>query len=164
MAIILHCGNASDYEGDADLVFTHPYAPLPQQLLDKPAIINLYLPPGREAKRIADAEGWVGGPLKQIGGWGKGLRNAVYVTRLRAVPLNLTDLVEDPFEPGKGWFPLELPMRVLSEYGVPGITVWDGFCGRGTVGKACRQLGMHYVGMDHDPARIALAYEYLKAG
>lgn len=42
-----------------------------------------------------------------------------------------------------------------------GDRVFDGFMGRGTVGKVARELKLNFVGIDRDHGRIAIAREYL---
>lgn len=120
-----------------------------------PTVVNLF------GNKQARAEEWIRSPLLDLGTWGKTCMNRLYAANFDAAPIEIGDLVEDEFEPGLGWFPLELPLRVLKAYAEDGMTVWDGFCGRGTVGKACQMLGMTYIGIDRDPARIVLAREYL---
>lgn len=156
-------GDASRWDGaGVDLIFTHPYGPLPRQLRGLPAIVNLYHNPKvRRSVLIEIASGWLGSAITPLGHWGRGHRNTVYVANLPVVEVGIGDLVEDEFEPGRGWFPLELPLRLLGVYGRPGMTVWDGFMGRGTVGKACQELGLGYVGLDIRPERVALARDYL---
>lgn len=137
-------------------MFSHLYGPLPKQLVGKPAIVNLY------GNKKAKAEEWCGAELFEVSKWAKGLTNTIYVTNLALPPLDLTHLVEDEFAPGRGWFPTELVFRLLSEFGpVSTDTVFDGFMGRGTVGKVARELGMGFVGVDRDPERIQIAREYL---
>src|SRR5204863_9157240 len=102
--------------------------------------------------------------LAPIGAWGGAAPNVVYVANLPVRTLRLDDLVEDEFEPGRGWFPLALPERLLDLYAdhLPArALVWDGFCGRATVGRAALSRGLRYVGIDRDPARIVLARAYL---
>lgn len=166
MTITVEQGDASNWQGDADAVFTHPYAPLPASLHGKPSIINLFHPQGQwEKLRKYQAEEWLGDhDIHQIGQWGRGLRNTVYVANLEPRKVKLDDLIEDEFEPNIGWFPLELPFRLLKAYAdiiKPGMTVWDGFCGRGSVGKVCQEFGTSYIGLDVDPSRVKLAREYL---
>lgn len=152
--IKLSCGDASKSDADADLVFCHPYATLPPQLIGKPSIINLC------GKKKQIAQEWVGTDLWEISKWGR-VPNTLYVANLPVEEIDLTDLIEDEIEPGNGFMPLELPLRVLRVYGRSGLTVWDGFMGRGTIGKACQMLGMNYVGIDIDPKRFEIAREYL---
>lgn len=158
LSISVAKGDASRWEGDGvDLVFTHPYGLLPACVLRKPSIINLY------GNKKMSGEIFVAAPLTEIGRWGAGLRNTLYVANMPVPvpPVDISDLMEDEFEPGRGWMPLELPLRILKAIGQEGMTVWDGFCGRGTIGKACSMLGMNYIGLDIDPARVALAKDYL---
>lgn len=156
-SVTLSCGNATYWEGSGvDLVFTHPYAPLPRSLIGKPSIINLF----GDKKKLA--EGWLRAELKPVSRWGKDLANTLYVANMVPVPMNLTRLHEDNTGLLKGgWFPLELATTLLTAYGTPGMTVWDGFMGRGTVGKACQQLGMNFIGIDKDPNRVEIAKRYL---
>lgn len=127
-------GDASAYAGPADFVFTHPYAPIPKQLHGLPMLINLALPQGQKAKRIADAERWTGSWLVPLSKWARGGWNTVFCANLPPRAVDLTDL--EAVEPG--WFPEELPRRLFALYAdliPPGAVVWDGFMGRGTVGK-----------------------------
>lgn len=155
MRVTVQHGDASLWQGKADLIFTHPYAMLPHCLRGVPAIINVH------GDKKAKAEEWVGAQLHWIGNWGRQMQNAVYVAHLPLTMIDLSDLVEEEFAPGRGWFPLDLPLRLLGIYAPPTITVWDGFCGRGTVGKACQQLGLSYIGIDKNLERVELAREYL---
>lgn len=155
MPVTLICGNAADWRGRADLVLTNPYARLPGCLHGVPTLISNF------TERKVHCEAWVGAPLHEIGAWGRGLRNRIWSANLDPVRMDLTDLEEEEFAPGRGWFPLDLPRRLLAVYGRPGITVWDGFCGRGTVGKACLEMGMSFVGIDRDPERVNLAKAYI---
>lgn len=154
----LGLGDSVNYTGDADLVFSHLYGPLPHQLVGKPAIVNVF-----GNKREA-AERWCGAELHEVSKWGRGLTNTVYAANVAlAEPCGLTDLEEDEFAPGRGWFPEALVNRLLCYVPFPKgeITVFDGFMGRGTVGKVARQRVMSFVGIDRDPARVVIAKEYL---
>ncbi len=146
-----------NYTGDADLVFTHVYGPLPKQLIGKPAIINVF------GNKKAKAEEWCGAELHEVSKWAKGLTNTVYVANMPLAKLDLTYLIEDEFAPGRGWFPLELADILLKTFlrGADEATIFDGFMGRGTTGAASRKWRMNYVGIDRDPARVAIAREYL---
>lgn len=152
----LGCGDSVHYRGDADLVFSHLYGPLPPQLVGKPAIINQY------GNRQARAEEWAQAELHEVGRWGKGLTNRVYVANMMPLAVNISDLVEEEFAPGRGWMPLELPARLLAAFAKPEMCeVFDGFMGRATIGRAARDAGLSFVGIDIDPARVAIAKEYL---
>lgn len=155
MSVTVSLGDGSKSTATADLVFTHPYGPLPPQLIGKPSIINLF------GNRKSQGEAWIDAKLHDISTWGSGLRNTVYVANLDVAKIDLTDLIEVEETPNHGFMPLELPLRLLSHYALPGITVWDGFMGRGTIGKACIELGMNYIGIDNDPKRVATARAYL---
>jgi len=142
-------------------VFSHLYGPLPKQLIGKPAIINLY---GNKREK---AEEWCGASLTEVSKWAKGLTNTVYVANWSSTPLDLTSFIEDEFAPGRGWFPEAMVYTLLAEVlaplrlaARPGV-VFDGFMGRGTVGKVASALGLGFVGIDRDPERIGIAREYL---
>lgn len=154
-------GRAQDYTGTADLVFTHPYGPLPPQLRTVPAVINLHIPRGQERTRRAAAERWVGGRLDPIGRWAA---NVLFVARLPGGVLDLSDLEPARHYPGGGCFPEEMVARVLMFYGdlIPdGGLIWDGFMGRGTVGRVARRMGYSFVGIDYRRDRYEFATEYL---
>jgi hypothetical protein len=93
--------------------------------------------------------------------WGRGLTNAIYVCNLDPNYIYLTDLVEDEFASNRGWFPEELVERLLVGQVNPGDTIIDLFMGRGTVGKVAQMLGIDFVGIDRDPARVQIARKYL---
>lgn len=155
MLELIH-GNATDFVGSADVVFCNPYAMLPKCLHGKPSIISLY--EGKGPRREI-AEEWIGGSrLRMVSYWGRGLKNTIYVANLDTVKVDLTDLVEDP----PGWFPLDLVRRMLDAYAwPPGTTVWDGFMGRGTVGRVCAERGFNFIGMDFNNKRVEMARGYL---
>lgn len=142
----LICGDSSKWVGDADLVFTNPYGPLPKCLHGKPAIIVIKDRAGHRMR----AEKWIGARLSLIGNYND---VGVFVSNLPSFNGKLDDLEDGEF------FPLELPLRLLRHYGYR--IVWDGFMGRGTVGMACRMLGLDFIGIDIDPARVELARQYL---
>lgn len=153
----LGLGDSVHYDGDADLVFTHLYGPLPKQLIGKPAIINLY------GNKKAKAQEWCGAELHEVSKWAKGLTNTIYVANMPVPDHDLTACVEDEFAPNRGWFPLAMCGALLT--GQPALrsggVVFDGFMGRGTVGLACQRLGIRFVGIDRDPERVQIAREYL---
>jgi hypothetical protein len=150
----LGLGDSVNYTGDADLVFSHVYGPLPKQLIGKPAIINVY------GNKKARAEEWCGTELYEVSKWAKGLTNTIYVANLSLPPIDLSCFVEDEFAPGRGWFPESLCQSILTWIDNKG-TVFDGFMGRGTVGKVAMKYGLSFVGIDRDPARVQIAKEYL---
>ncbi|MEI9804091.1 MAG: DNA methyltransferase [Pseudolabrys sp.] len=154
----LGLGDSVNYEGDADLAFSHLYGPLPRQLVGKPAIINVF---GNKKTR---AEEWCGAELHEVSKWGRGLTNTIYVANMPHIPQHdLRDLVEDDFGASRGWFPDELCEVLL--IGQPALkyggSVFDGFMGRGTVGMICQRLKTDFVGIDRDPVRVQMAREYL---
>jgi len=152
----LGLGDSADYDGDADLVFSHLYGPLPKQLIGKPAIVNVF------GDRKAQAEAWCGAELIEISRWGRGLTNTIFVCHLDAPQyLDLTDLVEDEFTADRGWFPEALVDRLLVGQVNHGDTIIDLFMGRGTVGKVVRALGLDFIGIDREPNRVEIARRYL---
>lgn len=153
--IRLGLGDSSTFSGNADLVFTHPYAQLPVSLCTTPTIVNIVDGPGREEHLSR----WVGGSVARIGSWDSNPRNTLYAVRMPPPVVDVSDLNSDP----PGWFPLELPLRILRAINLkPGSRVWDGFCGRATVGKACQILGLNYTGIDIRPDRVRIARDYLQ--
>jgi hypothetical protein len=146
-----------NYTGDADLVFTHIYGPLPKRLIGKPAIINVF------GNKKAKAEEWCGAELHEVSKWAKGLTNTVYVANTPMPSIDLRGFVEDEFAPNRGWFPDSLVVALLDAvWARHDGTIFDGFMGRGTVGKGCA-AGQTFIGIDRDPERVAIAREYLGA-
>lgn len=146
-------GKAEDWDGgeSIDLVFTNPYGPMPAALRDTPALYHQWV------HRKPELERWVGrGDLELVGTWNDG-REAFWCANLPCIPVDVSE-----FRPEHGgWYPLELVRRLLAVYGQPGMTIFDGFMGRGTVGKVARELGMNYVGVEELAAHLGLAVEYL---
>lgn len=146
----LYHGNSSDYEGDCDLVLTNPYALLPWQFNRKPMLIC------DRHDRLKLAERRCGTSLQLVSHWYNGI-NTIWCGNVIPINVDLTDMVPHK----EGWFPEELARRLLTAYAKPGDVVWDGFMGRGTVGKVCRELGLKYIGIDHDLEVCKIALEYL---
>lgn len=157
-AIRLYHGDSRDYTGDdVDLVLTNPYGPLPKQLHAKPMIIGSF------TDRKEQMEAWCGNELHEIARWHVG--QSIWVANLDPKPVDLSFLGAEMCGPAQGWWPLDLPVRLLEAYSgnVMGIhEVWDGFCGRGTTGKACQLLSCDFTGIDISADRIALARKYLE--
>lgn len=157
----LCCMDSSQWVGRADAVLTNAYGPLPECVRGLPSVVTLF--EGRENRREL-AEKWCGAELTPVGRWQQRGKNTIYVAGLpyRKIPVERLTPTKD--EMVSGWFPLDLPRRVLDVYSdlvPPGSTIWDGFCGRGTVGLACRNLGYGYVGVDKDPLRVEIARNFL---
>lgn len=158
----------TDYDA-VDLILTNPYTPLPAGLQSKPMIVSNFL------ERKSAVEAMVGGQLTEVARWESGaLEQGVWVRNLdpgpsSASPLDLSFLGSETFAQGRGWWPLDLPLRLLSrfdgywrdEFGIPHCTVLDPFMGRGTTGNACRLLGLGFIGIDIDRSRVELAQRYL---
>ena len=115
----LYCGDARDCDdgmGGVDLVLTIPYTALPACLIDKPMILS------HDLARKDKLESHVG-PLTEIGRWnvaqqikGHGAVQGVWVKGLDPVPVDLGHLCPEMFEPGRGWWPLDLPVRPVDEW------------------------------------------------
>lgn len=154
MITFIH-GAADNFKGTADLVLTNPYGFLPPQLHKVPMLICNF------PQNHHNMEEYCGTKLNPIGEWGGSNKNIIWAGNVEPIKVELSDLLPDTWNGITGWFPLELPLRLLKVYGKPGITVWDGFMGRGTTGKACLQLGMDFIGGDISMSRVKMAKEYL---
>jgi hypothetical protein len=161
-SVIIHQGDAVDWPGEElvphiDLVLTNPYGPLPASLHKAPMLVHQW-----EYNKGA-LQRWIGGAdLKLVSTWNEG-RECFWAANMPKVPdVNLEDLKPEP----GGWYPLELPRRLLERmplhlhFDRP-TTVWDGFMGRGTVARACVEMGFRYIGVEQLDAHIALAMKYL---
>jgi site-specific DNA-methyltransferase (adenine-specific) len=58
--------------------------------------------------------------------------------------------------------PLALMMWCLEKYSKPGMTVLDPFMGSGTTCVACKKLGRNFIGIEKEPAYIAIAEKRLE--
>lgn len=85
---------------------------------------------------------------------------ALFLYQLELPPFSLEEFRATE----EGWWPLDMAVKLLAHYGRPGITVIDPFMGRGTVGRACCSLDMHFIGIDRDAARVELARQYISGG
>ncbi len=160
----LYLGDSAEYaDDDIDLVLTNPYGPIPTQLRGKPMLLS------QQTDAKASWEASVGIPLTEIARW-QSDNQAVWVGNMDARPIDLSALRAEEFAPARGWWPLELPLGLLEAYGYDwrgdncfhkASTVWDGFCGRATTGKACQLLELNFVGIDIDPERVEIARKYL---
>lgn len=155
MSVQLIHGMGENFSVPCDLIFTHPYGQLHTKLRGTPMIISGF------ATRSQCYSRWVLGELKQIGVWGKKKDQAVWVVNAPPFEVDIADLVEDEFEPNRGWFPIELPRRLLAAYQGKKDLVADPFMGRGTVGKAVLEYGGKFIGVDRDRARVEIAQKYL---
>jgi hypothetical protein len=145
----LYHGDSTEYTGDADWVITNPYANLPKQLQSKPMLICDF------DNRHKLAEERCGTKLELVSHWYNGI-NSIWVGNHDLIKVDLTDL--NPEMP-EGWFPEELVWRLLRDYKVRGV-VWDGFMGRGTVGKASKYV-RRFIGIDKDIKRVEYAKFYI---
>ena len=165
-SITLYHGDSSDWASDThvDMVFTHPYAPLPRALHRVPTVINLALPMSERDWRLHCARKWLGltstDVLFPVGSWARDGWNMVFSVHLPPRPVVLHDLGPADI----GWFPVELVRRVLlsvRDVVPPNAVIWDGFMGRGTVGLVARELGYDYIGIDKNRERVNIAADYL---
>lgn len=155
-ALRLYHGDAAELPhagayDDVDLILTNPYGPLPRELHGRPMLIHQW------RHRQAEAEEWCGNKLVEVAAWNRDKEVFWAANVGEIVPVDLSEFVPT----AEGWYPPELPVRLLRAYGSAGITVWDGFMGRGTVGRAARSLGMNYIGVEQLEAHLALALDYL---
>jgi hypothetical protein len=151
--IRLYHGRADEWAGGEaiDLVFTNPYGPLPASLYKTPLVVHQWL------HRRWELFNWCGSAkLRLIGTWNGG-REAFWAANVAAMPLDLSEFRPEP----GGWYPPDLVRRILALYAIPGLTIWDGFMGRATVGKVAREFGCAYVGVEELESHLALAREYL---
>lgn len=155
--LIHGCGE--NYRGKADLIFSQLYGQLDVSQRGTPVILS-----GFKDRQHA-YELWSFAKLRQIGVWGAKKDQAVW-TNMRLFPeLDLSDLVEDEVKPGFGFFPVELPRRLLAALYAPADTttetIVDPFMGRGTVGKAVLEFGGNFIGIDKDKSRVRMAELYI---
>jgi hypothetical protein len=115
------------------------------------------------SSRKARCEEYVRSELVEVSTWGRDRSCMIWVANAPLIKVDVSDLIEEEEIPGRGWFPLELPLRLLRAYVERPAIVCDPFMGRGTVGKAARMLGHRFIGIDHNPDRIAKAKEYIGA-
>ena len=59
--------------------------------------------------------------------------------------------------------PLTLMRRLVATYTAEGETVLDPFCGSGTTGVACAELGRDFVGIEIDPGYVEIARRRIEA-
>lgn len=155
MPVQLIHGMGENFVGPCDLILTMPYGQLHPKLKGTPMIISGFVTRSQAYARFALA------PLTLIGIWGKNKDQAVWVANTEPFVVRIGDLVEDEFAPNRGWFPLELPRRLLAAYPGKKDVVADPFMGRGTVGKAVLEYGGAFIGVDRDKERVRIAQEYL---
>lgn len=154
--LTLWLGNAVDWPNKTwvDFVFTNPYGEMPICLAKTPGIIHQW------EHRRTEAERWSHMKLSRVvSKWNRG--REIFWANSHVVEFKPLDLVAyNPESPG--WYPEELVEDILSAYVRPGQTVWDGFMGRGTIGKICRNMGIHYIGVEQLERHMDLAKAYLE--
>lgn len=154
--IMLLEGKADQYDGGPpDLVLTNPYGPLPPVVLEVPMLVHQWV------HRKAELEAWTRSPasaLRMVSTWNDD-REAVWSINFpHEFIVDLRDLRPE----AGGWWPLELPRRLLAAYGHADIVVWDGFCGRATGGQAALDAGMRYIGIDERIEALDEARAFLR--
>ena len=148
-------GMGENFVGPCDLIMSQLYGQLNPKVKGTPMIISGFL--GRSSCYSL----WVLGKLTQIGVWGRRQDQGVWVVNTAPIEVKLDDLEEEEFAPNRGWFPVELPRRLLAAYQGKKDVVADPFMGRGTVGKAVLEIGGTFIGIDRHKDRVRLAHTYL---
>jgi hypothetical protein len=149
--LILCQGSAQEHVfNKVDMILTNPYGPIPASYAGKPMLILNF------KNRKEQSEAWVGAKLELVSLSNHG-KEAIWCANTTLKPVDLTDLVPDG-----DYMDIEMPLRLLAAYGWQGMRVWDGFMGRGTIGRACRVLQMKYIGVDRNPAQVEMAMNYLQ--
>lgn len=168
----LYRGKAETWRGPEmiDLVFTNPYGPLPASLHHMPMIVHQWV------HRADELRAWIGGAeLHVLSGWNRDdagtFRECFYMANMEAgdgepIIERLREeggIAEFKPEPG-GWYHEGMVRRLLAsvDTGLRPFTIWDGFCGRGTVGKVAVSMGMKYVGVDQLDTHLTLAKNFLR--
>lgn len=154
--ITLYLGRAEEWKNDewVDLVLTNPYGPMPTGLEKTPAIIHQW------GHRKKDAVLWSHMSLPFLLGRWNDERECFWGNQYLINPRQI-DIRRFRPEPG-GWYPEDLVRQLLTEFAQPGWTIWDGFMGRGTVGKIAREMGMKYIGINELSDHMDLALNYLE--
>lgn len=156
------CGEAADYDGERpDLILTNPYGYLPTRLASVPMVVHQWV------HRLEDLKIWCGvNNLELVGTWNDD-REAFYYANFHPGQANLDYLRAKlrGFRPeAGGWYPLEMAVLLVTAFGWPNCRIFDGFMGRGTVGKAALELGCKYIGIDKRPEMMAEAMAYIGLG
>ncbi len=150
----IYHGKAEEWAGQEpiDFVFTNPYGPMPRCLRRTPMIIHQWV------KNKVAAETWCGNELPfLVSLWNKD-QEAFWGANLPfRYPLDLRTYT--PVSPG--WYPEGLVQDIFEAYLRPGMTVWDGFMGRGTIAKIAQEQSVNYVGVEELSKHIAIAARYL---
>lgn len=150
--IRLICKNSDSYETaeHVDLIFTQVYA----ELLIK-RHLGILTPmvlmgrPGKELYRLSSM-------LHPVGKMFVPKVHYLYTYMLGDLDIRLAD-----YAPENGFWPLDFCVDVLDQTTEPGDLVLDPFMGRGTVGRAAKQLGRRFIGIDKNPERVKMAEEYI---
>lgn len=155
MSLQLIHGSGENFKGPCDLIVTQLYGQLDPKLKGTPMILLGFL--GRSQTYGM----WSFSKPVKIGEWGKKRDQGVWVANAEPFEVDVAGLEEEEFAPNRGWFPLELPRRLLAAYPGKKDVVADPFMGRGTVGKAVLEYGGQFIGIDRSKERVNLAYTYL---
>jgi len=90
----------------------------------------------------------------------------IYVWRIVKQEVIRWDVLDDPTECGNWWKhpaskPVDLMRKLVAGFG--GQRVLDPFCGSGTTGVACAELGRDFCGIEIDPGYVAIARRRIDA-
>ncbi len=156
------------YRGEAEyghrpdgevFVLTNPYGPVPSWIAHVPGMVHQWV------HRKPDLAQWLphGLELWLTGLWND--RREAFWSFNRVLPA-WVEISEFKPEPG-GWYPEAMVDHILATV-LPvsadiaaTITIWDGFAGRGTVGKVALARGFKYVGIERHEPHIEMAKEFL---
>lgn len=146
-------------DGERLLIVTDPQGPLPRWAVGRPALVLATR--RRDYAEIARHCGVPVGFLRPYATYNQG-HETVYsigdVGAKVAERMDLSRFVPDP----PGWYPYGFALDLLRPVITPRTVVWDGFMGRGTIGRAVLALGAaRYIGNELNPATLALARDYL---
>jgi len=148
----LWSGDSTKYTNiGANFVLTNPYAVIPHHLRSCPMLVCDFV------EREALAEQRCGSKLELVSKWHLG-KAAIWVGNAPNMKVDLSDLVSEGI-----FFPEALPARLLAAYIkiFPKMVVWDGFMGRGTVGRVCRRRNIPFIGIEKDGLLANQAYQYV---
>lgn len=149
---LYHGDSSKSKHSGIDLIITNPYGNLPEHLSGVPMLISGF------ADRKAENEAFAGCKLDYLSGWYDSI-NAVWYGNTDYRKVDLSAMQPARYAGIFGWFPKEMTDALLDAY--PATCVWDGFMGRGTVGKSCRERGIKFIGIDSRIDRVKLAQAYI---
>lgn len=148
--LICQDGNAFVPDERVDLIFTQVYGE--DIILRHLAIGTPMVLMGRPGKQLSHLPG-----VKSIGELAWKQKHVLYASMVPEINIQLDryECVEPCF------WPLSFCVDVLEQASSPGELILDPYMGRGTVGRAARQLGRRFIGIDKNPKRVKMAEEYI---